>query len=387
MSVINKMLKDLDERQSGPRGDSGSGSAVRMSSERGAPGHEWLWRVLAILMLVALLWACWVAYQIWPRPIATELALREGFKPAASVAAAHAPSPPSPADAVSARATHPQRSEGLDRLRLATEITTPIRSATTRLPPAVQATTAVPGATDAQGAPAQRVPAMEPTKPEAQRIFGAVPPAIQHHAADLPAKGAVDKRDRMRTLGDRAEVSFRQAVAMLNQGRVSEAEELLVSALNLDPAHAAARQTHVAMLLEQGRVDAARRELQVALALDPGQGRFALPLARIQAERREYAAALEVLGKVPEHASGPDLNALHAVVLQRMGRHAEAIVYHERSLRASASDAPTLLGYGISLEALRRFADAAQAYRRVLAIKTALPEIRAYAEGRLRALE
>lgn len=387
MSVINKMLKDLDERQGAPRVEGRPVSAVRTGAQVAAPGHEWLWRILALLMLVALLWACWVAYQIWPRPIATELALKESFKPAVPVAVVHTPNSALPGGAPPAQIALPKPAAGLDKLKMATEITTPIRSAALGPPRVMRGAPPAIVAGDAHGIPPAPAPGVVAAQPDAQNRSAPMPSVTQNHVVDLPLKGSVDKRDRSRAPGERAEGLFRQAVTTMNQGRVSEAEELLVSALNLDPGHAAARQTYVAMLLEQGRIDAARRELQTALDLNPGQARFALPLARIQAERREYVAALEVLDKVPANAAGADINALRAAVLQRMGKHVEAITYFERSLKMSSNDGPALLGYGISLEAIGRPADAVQTYRRVLAIKGGVPEIRAYAEGRLRSLE
>ena len=370
MSVINKMLKDLDRRQGLPPSE--GASAVRAPTLGPAPGHEWLWRTLAVLMLVALVWACWVAYQVWPRPIATELALRGVIKDAVP---AVSPVPAHPAAQVTSSAPVPARlSAGLDLLRLATEITTPIRSEAARRPKTLQGVAAAN--TTLSGAQGQ-----------APRLSEGASPPLRLQTTDVLAKGTADKSDRSRIPAERAEVAFRQAVTALNQGRVSDAEELLVSALKLDPAHASARQTYIAMLLEQGRLEAARKELQVALSIDPEQARFALPLARIQAGLREYAAALEVLGKVPENAAGPELSVLRAVILQRLGRHVEAVAYYVRSLKTSSDDAPTLLGYGISLDALGRSVEAAQAYRRVLAVKSVMPEIRAYAEARLRTLE
>src|SRR6202008_474748 len=108
-------------------------------------------------------------------------------------------------------------------------------------------------------------------------------------------QGSVSKRDHVRNTLEVADAYFRRAVLLLNQGRVSEAEDQLVAALVAHPAHAQARQAYVSLLLEQRRVDAARRVLQEALALNPAQPTFALALARVHAQQREYAAALEVM--------------------------------------------------------------------------------------------
>ncbi|HET9865522.1 MAG TPA: hypothetical protein VFP37_18950, partial [Steroidobacteraceae bacterium] len=64
MSVINKMLQDLDRRQA--LGTGGESSVVRASSTRSG-GHEWFWRILVVLLAVALGWMGWVAIQLLPR--------------------------------------------------------------------------------------------------------------------------------------------------------------------------------------------------------------------------------------------------------------------------------------------------------------------------------
>jgi len=103
---------------------------------------------------------------------------------------------------------------------------------------------------------------------------------------------------------------FRRAAVLLNQGRLSEAEDQLAGALRADPSHAAARQTYAAMLLEQHRVEAARRLLQETLAVNAAQPAFAVALARIYIEQRDYRNALEVLDKAGPAARNAEFQAM-----------------------------------------------------------------------------
>ena len=97
MSVINKMLQDLDRRQA--LGVGADANVVRAPSAKSG-GHEWFWRVLVVLLAAALGWMGWVAIQLMPRkPLVTELAFqaaaeaqsRAAAKPAAATAPAAAP--------------------------------------------------------------------------------------------------------------------------------------------------------------------------------------------------------------------------------------------------------------------------------------------------------
>src|SRR6185503_21080282 len=99
MSLINKVLRDLDKRQAvAGAGDPGN---VRAVGAGAASGHEWFWRSVSVLVVIALAWVAWVVYQIQPRPLATELAeqaaeqakVRASAKPPAQVAVAPKPAP------------------------------------------------------------------------------------------------------------------------------------------------------------------------------------------------------------------------------------------------------------------------------------------------------
>jgi MSHA biogenesis protein MshN len=369
MSVINKMLQDLDRRQA--MGSAADTAVVRASVVKPA-GREWFWRVLVVLLAAALAWMGWVALQLLPRkPLATDLAFlaaneaqsRPAVKPAAAAPPATPAAAPEPAPAIVAAPSPVQDPVPLpvaplsDSLRLALQLETPVQE---KAP--------------APAKPAAAKPAPVATKPKA----AAAPPA---------GKSSVDKRDRTRSSGDDAETHFRRAALLLGHGRVSEAEEQLIAALKADPSHGAARQAYVALLLEQQRVEPARHLLQDALATNPEQPTFAFALARIHVESRDYTAALEVLERAGSNARGPEFQALRGAVLQRLGRHGDAVEAYESALRAAAPPANTWIGFAISLEGLGRRTEAAQAYRRALAAGPMAPEARDYAEGRARALQ
>lgn len=357
MSVINKMLQDLDRRQA--LGGVADATVVRPSATK--PGsREWFWRVLVVLLAAALAWMGWVAIQLLPRkPLATDLAFTAAAQAHSRAAVRTAPPAVKPAmeEAKPVAAPEPAKpaaEASSDALRLALELKTPIQE---KEPEPVRA---------------------EPVKPAPVVSAKPKPPA---------AVKAIDKRERARSGADNAETHFRRAALLLNHGRVSEAEDQLVAALQADPAHAGARQAYIALLLEQRRVDVARRLLQESLALNPAQATFALALARIHAEQRDYLAALDVMDRAGSVARNADFQALRGAVLQRLSRHGEAVAAYENAIRGGAQPATTWVGFGISLEALGRRPDAAHAYRRALAAGPIAPEAREYAESRARALE
>ena len=74
-------------------------------------------------------------------------------------------------------------------------------------------------------------------------------------------------------------------------------------------------------------------------------------------------------------------------MLQRLGRHAEAVEAYQNAVRDGAPAGDDLDRLGISLEALGKRSEAAQAYRRALTAGPIAAEARDYAESRARALE
>lgn len=334
MSVINQMLQDLDRRSALAGGEAPSVAHHLKAVDPGHKGREWFWRLVAALLLAALAWVGWVAYQLQPRTLATDQALRAADQGRSGPIVAVAPAP--------ALAPPP----------------TPV--------PLVEPVV-------------QEAKAPEPAEPAPAKVVA------PKHVREV--KGTVSKREITRTPGDVADAHFRRAAQFLNQGRVSEAEAQLGQALKAYPPHVPARQAYVALLLEQRRLDAARDLLREAVAADPSHAPFALMLARIHAEQHDYAGALEVMDGAGTAAQSAAFQNLRAVVLQRTGRHAEAVAAYQQALGSGPQSATAWMGLGISLEALGHRPEAAQAYRRALGAGVLAAEAKEYAEARVKALD
>jgi MSHA biogenesis protein MshN len=381
MSIINRMLQELDRRHAGasPQGQSPHPEVRAVAVVRS--GHEWFWRSVAALMLIAAAWTLWVVYQLQPRSVATELAHRAAentrrrapIAPAPVVAPAPVAEPAPVAVPVAAAAPAtvapvapaPQPAPEklvapIETLRLALTIDTPLA------PRARQ--TAMPASAKSRVTTVEALPAK----------------AVR---ATVAVAARVEKRDRAGVPGERAEAEYRRAASLLNAGRVADAEEALLAALAANHAHQAARQTLIALYIEQRRIEDARRHLQEGLAANPSFTPFAVALARIHVDRRDYAAALGVLDQAKASGEGSaDLHALRGAVLQRLSRHGEAADAYRQVLATGVQSGASWVGLGISLEALNRRPEAAEAFRRGIATGTLAGELLAYAEQRAQQL-
>ena len=361
MSLINKMLQDLDRRNA--MADAGPAPQPLRPVGQAARSSEAFWWIVAVLMIGAAGWMAWVAWNVFsPRePLATPAAFA-----AEKQAQARARAKPQPAPLVAEKQVQPapqpqpvkaEAQVPLETFRLANSIETPISGPVAR-----------PERT--RQAPAEKAAAPKP-----------LPQVV------LADKPRIERRELVAPPDERAEVEFRAAAELLRQGRAAQAEAGFLNALKIDPAHRGARQALVALQLERGQLESARRMLDEGLKIDPAQPDFSVALARILVERRDFPGALAALER-SEAAAGAhaEHHFLRGTVLQRLGRHKEAADAYRDSLKVQEASARSWIGLGISLEALQHRAEASQAFKRALAAGPADAELRSFAEQRIRAL-
>ncbi|OEZ79770.1 beta-barrel assembly-enhancing protease [Janthinobacterium sp. HH104] len=187
------------------------------------------------------------------------------------------------------------------------------------------------------------------------------------------------------TAQQRVENEYRRALAQLQDGRVSDAMLALQQTLQLDPRHQGARETLVRLLLEAQRPDEAARQLQLSLALDPKQPAQAMMLARLQLDKANGgAAALDTLTRsLPYAADNGEYRAFLAGVLQREQRYREASEQYQQALQTAPDNSVWWMGLGIALQADNHQAQARQAFERAKGLQTLSPQLQAFVERKL----
>ncbi|MDY7547916.1 tetratricopeptide repeat protein [Glaciimonas sp. CA11.2] len=177
---------------------------------------------------------------------------------------------------------------------------------------------------------------------------------------------------------------YRKAVTLIDVGQISQAIDMLQQVLQLDPKHAAARQTLVGLLLDTKHQDDAMRKLQEGIAIDPAQTGMAMILARLQVERGNTRTALETLERSLSYAlADADYQAFLAALLQREKRHKEAIDHYAIAIRKMPENGLWWMGYGISLQAENRLPEAKDAFTRAKSSSTLSPELRTFVDQKL----
>lgn len=359
MSLINKMLQDLDaRRRQGPAGSEGGWQGVSTPDRRASRAMIGMVAASAVLLLAAagvLAWRYWKPAGPVPAPAPSVTVLNASKSAPVRTATAQVLVPPPSERASPAGADQPVvRAEAIQ------PVPVPV---------------SVPAAKEA--APAARHTSVR-ARPASLPQPAAADTAPQAPVAATPAV----QQGRVMTARQQAESGYRRATAELQEGRISEAIVQLEGALEADPSHDAARQTLVGLLVEARRGNEAMRVLRGGLALDPRQGAMAMLLARLEIEHG--GSGIDTLMRTLPYAQGDaEYRAFLAGALQRAQRHVEAIEQYRAALRLMPGSGVWWMGLGISLQAEKRNAEAADAYSHALSSASLSPELRQFTERRL----
>jgi len=346
MSLINKMLQDLDAR--GTPDGRGDAAGIRSVPERERGVSRALVFGGAAGLTAAAIALGWVYLK---RPAVPPVLVSVANTPLPVAAPLPVPvSVPAPAAAPVAAPA-------------------PVATAPVAPEPVLQAGEAV-----APTKPLRRI-MQQPARP-------AVAPVVKTPA---PATSERILGGKQVTPQQRVENDYRRALGQLQDGRVSEALAGLQQTLQLDPRHQGARETLVRLLLEAQRPDEAARQLQLSLALDPKQPAQAMMLARLQLDKANGgAAALDTLMRsLPYAADNGDYRAFLAGVLQREQRYREAAEQYQLALQTAPDNSVWWMGLGIALQADNHPAQARQAFERAKGLQTLSPQLQAFVERKL----
>ena len=349
MSLVNKMLRDLDARQSGGRTERPILQDLRpVTTEKRRHRLAVVGVLTAGVAIVGSL-AAWhfMHSQTAPRLGQVVVSLPPPVAPAA-VASAEPPvtaNLPSPATIPAVPEPHTDRK----------------RTSVSATPPA-----------------AQRAPRAASSPP---------PSRAQRPVADSPAAVRIEKTERPYTAEAAAEQSHQEAVRAQTRGNPVTAERHWRQALSSNPQHAAAREQLAGLLIASGRNAEAQQLLEQGIAQRPEHVPFRLLQARAAVEQGNESQALATLERaLTDGVHDPELQALLAALYQRAARHGEAVKSYRDALAVRPQEGRWWLGLGISLEAQQDSASARDAYRRALGGGPLAANLAHYAEERLKAL-
>ncbi len=246
------------------------------------------------------------------------------------------------------------------------------------------------GKTAGEAKPARQDTTIAKTGVPAGTVTSNVPVEEDLEEVVIPADvatGPIEKQARQLTSFERAENLFRLGVASLRRGHMADAEAQFRAAVSEDRSHDAAQQALVGVLIDAGRIEDAEAVLAESLSTNPRQPKAAMILARLQVERGGLDVAIQTLESTRIYAgTDPVYLSFLAAVLQRANRHEEAVDQYRNALAFMPRNAIWLMGLGISLRALGSNGDALQAFNEAAVIGTLDPGLQAFVDQQRRQL-
>lgn len=407
MSVINQMLQDLEARapadaQAGPAMHAGTRAAA--APARPVRVLPWLLTALLALGLAGVLWTGWQLVQsrgmlpgvaspqvvspvasaapsntsdealgLWNPPLQMSLHLSPLTPSELGIAA------PAPAGTQAPTAAAP----GPGGYPAASPAASPVNPAVN---PAMNP--AMNPAVNSSVNPAANPSAKPSANPSANQADPSASRRDQAATRDASDPRAQSRPDAVKpsdpTPRQQAEAESLRGVALARAGRLLDAIDAFDRSLMLDRSYIVARLNLANALVEVKRVDEAMARLQEGLNENRASAALAMRLALIQIDRGESRAAIDTLARsLPYDRERADYQAFMAGLLQKEGRHAEAIDYYLTALRRTPQNATWWMGLGQSLQAEKRVAEAREALQRAQSLGGLSPEQQANLQQRL----
>lgn len=354
MSVINKMLRDLDQRQakSAASGAPAGGLHAQTTVLRGfnrslsAPGEgsrrmRPLWLVVACAALVLVVGASWWVSQRVMRSVQVPVPVPAPVPVAPAVATSLAPFVVPPVAAASAPIPAPAATAALATSVVASNAPTtePTRPAA---PPAGAALSA---------APARREPATLGLRMDTTL-------ALQRLAERVPAAERANPQAGDSLKAPTPNEALERAQALWNSGAREAAIDLLQDAV------AVAERAGTGGVYPQGN--------PVLLPL-------VRELTRYQLVESRHAAVWDVLTRLePQLGSVPELWAIRGNAAQRLGRHQDSVHAYMVALQSRPHEQRWLLGAAVSLAALGQTTSAAEMADKARAVAVVSPDVLVY---------
>ena len=197
-----------------------------------------------------------------------------------------------------------------------------------------------------------------------------------------------NKTSRILSKKQQLAVAFSRARRLMQQGKMQEAKQALRDILSQDFEHLQTRQVLAGILYREAAYDEATEVLELGRIQHPEHVPFVLLLARIYTERGQDAVAIDLLERQqPAVKDYSDYYALLAALYQRRAQYEKAAEIYTKLLANSPARAVWWMGLGLSLQSLTQNEAALDAYSKSLQTRGLSDELRRFVKTRMAQLK
>ncbi len=353
MSLINQVLKDLEQRQVAEAGEGATIlQHVRYVPAPNTGSRNWL--ILKWIVVVALIVAAATGIYLWRNHAVNIPAQQTNLITPVAVISQPISSQVAPA---SIPATVPEMKESMSAA-----------------PPTVS------------GQPEVPIHASRHRKSNQPQVAAQSQEEVESSGASEPM--LVQKHPVLPSATEQLAINYQQAYELIAQQRWREAESQLRESLKQDATQHRLRELLVGLYIKTGRWIEADAVLAQGLKLLPVQPSLVKLRARTLMQLNQDKQAIAVLTQfAPPPSVDPEHYALMAVLQQRLGQHAQAVNIYQQLLAKNPNVGVWWVGMGISLEAQHQQGAAKTAFEHARASGNLSLEVARYTDNRLRVLQ
>ncbi|MCP3128648.1 tetratricopeptide repeat protein [Shewanella sp. KJ2020] len=357
MSVINKMLQDLDKRQQGHQLSNIMSPQMQYVGRAGHSRKGWLIGVVCLLLG------------------ALSVYVFQGINKQTNVVSQPQPQlEQQPQPQLQASQLQPQAQASLP-----TATTEPASTAV----PAVDIVAQVPVSDTALGIEIETETENHPQSVAEYKPTPMPEPIVE----PVQAAGKMAVTEVKLTPSQLAQKQLLMATDADKRADWSKAIEHYSKALNFDPSLHEARKQLAALYYGQGQLSDAAQVLQQGWLLYPQEFEFTLLLARVQLAMGDTESALTSLANIPDsHVLARQKWLAQSDLAQKQGQFTLAEQAYRQLLQLEPQQGKWWMGLGYALDSQQQFAQASQAYRSALSHPGLSMQATAFIEQRLNQL-
>ncbi len=394
MSVINTMLRDLEQREG------------QTLSGRYQPPAPRRWRLLLGMALLLLIAVPALAYWLWSGKGETDTDAAEPVAAGPVVQAvplAEKLAPPAEAP-VASTAVAPSAAAGTSSAVASSAVASASAVSSAVAPAVSQASASVNAPARAAVVATAVHHSSETSSPQEPAVSEAVDDALlgpdegpqpteaselvdtESVAAEEP-RGSLEIAEEHLSPQQEAALERRKGLQAISKGQLGVARDAFAQVLANDPLDHEIRERLAGLFYGEGRLPEAQQVLADGIRLAPAQANFRLMLARVALAGGNKAQALQTLSELePMVSRNLDYYATRAALAQELEQPAVAARSYQQLVVVQPGEARWWLGLAIAMDKQGRVLAALDAYRKALTLPLS-PASRQFVQQRIGQLE